>query len=496
MEKEFNYDVVVVGGGNAALCSAMAAQEQGAKVGILEKAPKEERGGNSALTAHIRFVYNSVDDLVPLMDEVSDEVLEAINQRLPRRTEADLWDEIMRVTEGQSDQELLKIHVRESHSTIKWLREKGHIWVPDIENPAAGNIVLMDGGGYGHQMRSFAFLEKQGGVSFHYETTATSLIQDDQERVVGVRALTPEGPVTMRAGAVVLACGGFEANPEMRGRYLGPRWDTVKNRGVCYNTGDGLNMAFEIGAMSYGSWTSCHASPQDLNRAEAGRPSEKSVGGREWNRYAYPFCVMVNVHGQRFVDEGEDIRALTYAKMGRFVNAQPGGKAFQLFDAKHRRLGILSIYDKAEASGTSADTLEKLAEKLGINSSGLAETVREFNAAIQPGELDINPLRKDGKHTAGITPPKSNYAISIDEPPFEGYEVCCGITFTFGGLKVVPSTAQVLHVAGRPIPCLYTAGEMLGGLWHWNYASGSGMMAGATFGRIAGTNAAKTALGR
>ena len=495
MEKELYYDVLVVGGGNAALCAASSAHEHGAKVGVLEKAPKNERGGNSTMTAHMRFAYNSVDDLIPLIPNITQEEIEWVNERLPRRTEADLWDELMRATQGQSDPELLKVHVRESYNTILWLHAMGHNWVTDVGNPTAANTTKMEGGGYGLQQRHFTFLE-QKGVAFHYETTATELIQDSKAKVVGVKALSPQGPVTIRAGAVVLACGGFEANPEMRGRYLGPNWDTVKNRGVKFNTGDGLRMALDIGAMSHGSWTSCHASPQDINRAECTWPSEKSEGGREMNRYAYPFCVMVNIHGQRFVDEGEDVRGLTYAKMGRAIIAQPGGKAFQFFDAKHRRFGILSVYDKYNATGTKADTLEELADKYGIEKEGLLETIRTFNAAIQPGPMNPNPLVKDGKHTAGITPPKRNFAYSIEEPPFECYPAICGITFSFGGLKVDPTTSQVQHVAGRPIPGLYTAGEMLGGLWHWSYASGSGMMAGATFGRIAGKHAAKEALGK
>lgn len=495
MVQELYYDVLVVGGGNAALCSALAAREHGVTVGILEKAPKNERGGNSSLTAHMRFVYNSVDDIAPLIDNVTERELDAISQQLPKRTEADLWDEIMRATNNQSDPDLLKVHVKESYNTIRWLRKKGHAWVSDIENPTAGNNVLMSGGGFEHQARNFTFLESDG-VAVHHETAATELIQDDRANIIGVRAIAPEGSMTFRAKAFVLACGGFEANPEMRGRYLGPQWDTVKNRGVCYNTGDGLRMALDIGAMSHGSWTSCHASPQDLNRPGSGKPSDRSVGGQEWNRYAYPFGLLVNTLGLRFADEGEDVRALTYAKMGRAIIAQPGGKAFQIFDAKHKELGILAGYEKFNASGASADTLDELAGKLGIDPVGLVETVRAFNTAIQPGPMNLNPLQKDGKHTQGIFPPKSNYAISIDKPPFIGYEVCCGITFTFGGLKVNPETAQVLHVSGRPIPGLYTAGEMLGGLWHWSYASGSGMMAGATFGRIAGTQAAAVVLGR
>jgi tricarballylate dehydrogenase len=490
-ERELYYDVVVVGAGNAALSAAMAALEQGVRVGVLEKAPKSERGGNSTLTGHMRFAYNGVEDLIALIDDPSEHDIRMMADLLPRRTEADLWDEIMHVTEGQADPELLEIHVRESYRTVRWLREKGHSWVPSYANPTTGNIVSMNGGGYGLQQRNFAYLERHN-VPIHYETAATELIVDNRGRVVGVRALDPEGYVVFRAKAVVLACGGFESNPEMRARYLGPRWDTVKMRGVPYNTGDGLKMALEIGAMPYGSWSSCHASPQDYNRPPFTLPSAMTVGGNEWNRYAYPFGIMVNTEGQRFVDEAEDIRALTYAKMGRAILAQPGGIAFEVFDAKVRRLGLLPpTYDKA--TGERAETLEGLAEKLGINVKNFLATVKAFNSACRPGEYNPNPFKPDGKGTEGIYPPKSNYAVPIDEPPFEGYAVCCGITFTFGGLKVDPKTCQVQHVSGRPVPGLYTAGEMLGGLWHWNYPSGSGMMAGATFGRIARTSAGRAA---
>ncbi|HLH73576.1 MAG TPA: FAD-dependent tricarballylate dehydrogenase TcuA [Chloroflexota bacterium] len=496
MSEERTYDVLVIGAGSAALSAAIAAVDEGARVAVLEKAPREERGGNSALTEHMRFPYNNVEELLPLLDNPSDRDIEAIRERLPKRDQADLWDEVMRVTQGQSDPELLEVHVREAYPTVLWLRSKGHTWMPSYANPLAGNVVSMSGGGYGLQQRNFLYLESRN-VDIYYQAAFRELMTDKTGAVIGANVLLPEGYQQFSAKATVIACGGFEGNAEMRARYLGPGWDTVKMRGVPYNTGDGLQAALAIGAMAYGSWSSCHASPQDVNRPWFGLPSNQADGRGQgdWSRYAYPYSIMVNKNGERFVDEADDYRALTYAKMGRAILAQPGGVAFQIFDAKARRLGLgLETYDRVGATGAKADTLEDLAKKLSIDPEGLVRTVREFNAAIQHGELNPNPWRGDGKRTAGIPIRKSNYSISIEEPPFEGYAVCCGITFTFGGLKVDPKTAQVQHVAGRPIPGLYTAGEMLGGLWHWNYASGSGMMAGATFGRIAGTNAAKAAL--
>jgi len=264
-------------------------------------------------------------------------------------------------------------------------------------------------------------------------------------------------------------------------------------RGVPFNTGDGLRMAMNIGAMPHGSWSTCHASPQDVAMPPFKIPIAYSTT-RSYARYMYPYSIMVNMNGERFMDEGEDLRGRTYAKTGRAILTQPGGVAFQILDARPRELGIYpSNYETATRA--KADTLEKLADQLGIvNVESFIRTVREFNAAVQPGTFNPDRHSLDGKCTAGITPKKSNYAMPIEKPPFEGFPVRCGMTFTYGGLRIDPETTQVQHVAGRPIGGLYAAGEMAGGLWVGNYASGSGMMAGATFGRIAGANAAEAAL--
>lgn len=493
-DESIHYDVLIVGAGNAACAAALSALEKEVSVGMLEKAPKRDRGGNSALTGHMRFVFEGIDDLRPLVKNASEAELNGLIDRLPRRTEADAWDEVMRVTSNQSDQELLQVHVTQSRSTMHWLASKGQDWIPATGMQALGdNILIMNGGGYGLQQRYYAMLER-GGVPIHYDTAAMELIKDASGRVTGVHAWTPEGYRTFTAKAVVLACGGFESNPEMRARYLGQGWDTVRIRGVPFNTGEGLTMAMAIGAMPHGSWTTCHASPQDLNVPEYTTPSSHaSSGGDSMDRYVYPYSIMVNMNGERFVDEGEDTRGRTYAKMGRSILAQPGGIAFQILDAKARKMSLYPT-NYSQATGAKADTLEKLAAELEINVENFVNTVCAFNAAIQPGTFNPNRHRVDGKGTAGLTPRKTNYALSVEEPPFEGWAVRCGMTFTFGGLKIDPKTAQVQHVAGRPAPGLYTAGEMVGGLWIGNYASGSGMMAGATFGRIAGASAAEAAM--
>jgi tricarballylate dehydrogenase len=485
----YDYDVLIVGGGNAACCAAHAALEKTKSVAILEKSTKRDRGGNSAMTGHIRFVFNGIEDLKPLVRGMSDDDLrKLLDCGLPKRDEQTFWDEIMRATNNQSDPDLLQVHVTHSLATVQWLAAKGHDWVPaSLTND---NVLTMNGGGAGLQKRNFEILERNQ-VAFHYETAAFELIQDRTGRVTGVRALTPQGFALFKAKAIVLACGGFEANAEMRARYLGPGWDTIRVRGVPFNTGDGLRMAMGIGAMPHGSWTTCHASPQDIDIPPFTVPSVH-VHADSTNRYMYPYGIMVNMKGERFVDEVWDTRGRTYASMGRAILAQPGGVAFQILDAKIRKMNLYtSNYKKATTE--RADTLEKLAQKLDLPVEAFVKTVREFNAAVQPGHYNPDRHQLDGKCTKGITPAKSNYALEIDEPPFEAFPVRCGITFTFGGLKIDPSTAQVQHVAGRPIPGLFAAGEMVGGLFVGGYASGSGMMAGATFGRIAGTSASMLA---
>ncbi len=491
-DQEYHYDVLIVGGGNAACCAAHAALEKTPSVAIIEKSTLRDRGGNSAMTGHIRFVFNGIEDLRPLVRGMSDEeLLKLLDCGLPHRTEAEVWDELMRVTNNQSDQELLQVHVTESLKTVQWLASKGHDWVP--ASMTNDNVLTMNGGGAGLQKRNFAILEK-AKVAFHYETAAVELIQDAKGRVTGVVALTPQGFIKFHAKSVVLACGSFEANAEMRARYLGPGWDMVHVRGVPFNTGDGLKMAMDIGAMPHGSWSTCHASPQDIALPKFTVPSVH-VHGDSLNRYMYPYGIMVNQDGCRFIDEVWETRGRTYASMGRAILSQPGGVAYQILDAKIRDMNLYtSNYRKA--THAQADTLEKLGEELGINVPNFVRTVREFNAAVQPGKYNPDRHTLDGKGTSGIYPPKSNYALEIDKGPFEAWPVRCGITFAFGGLKIEAKTGQVQHVAGRPIPGLYAAGEMVGGLFVVGYGSGSGMMSGATFGRVAGTAAGLAAAAR
>ncbi|GBD10515.1 Fumarate reductase flavoprotein subunit [bacterium HR23] len=485
MANEVYCDVVVVGAGNAALSAAVSAAEHGARVIVLEKAPKELRGGNTYFTGDMRFPWDRVEDLLPLLGEPSEAEVRGLREQARPYRQADFWDDIMRVTEGRADQELAQVLVTQAYPTIRWMAAKGHRWVPSYATPGASMAVALNGGGAQLSEHWFSVAERLG-VDIRYQHQAEEILRNEKGRCIGVRALTPEGITEVRGKAVILACGGFEANAAMRNSYLGPGWDLVKVRGVPFNTGDGLRMALDIGAWPYGHWSGCHSTPQDLNRP----PYSLRVGASsgEFSRYAYPYGILVNIYGQRFVDEGEDLRPYTYAKMGRAIVAQPKGIAFQIFDRKVEHL--LRGYDRA--TGARAASLSELAHLLGIDPQGLVRTVQEFNSAVQPGPF--NPRERDGKCTRGLAIPKSNWAQTIDEPPFYGYAVVCGITFTFGGLRINPK-AQVIHTSDRPIPGLYACGEIVGGLWYFNYPGGSGMTAGATFGRIAGREAAREALG-
>ena len=281
---------------------------------------------------------------------------------------------------------------------------------------------------------------------------------------------------------MVLACGGFEANAEMRARYLGPGWELAKVRGTKFNTGDGIRMALDAGAMAYGHWSGCHAVAWDINAP----PFGNRAMGDLYQKHSYPFGIVVNVDGERFVDEGADFRNYTYARYGREILKQPQRAAFQIFDAKTVPL-LRDEYRIAQATKATAETIPELASALGIDVDGLTRTVAAFNAGVLAGEFD--PTRLDGKGTTGVTPAKSNWAQRIDTPPYAGFAVTCGITFTFGGLRV-DARAQVLDSDERPMRGLYAAGELVGGLFYFNYAgrigADGGGGAGADRGGVGG----------
>lgn len=486
-----SYDVVVVGGGNAAFCAALAAQENGATVVVLERAPQEESGGNSRFTAGaLRFAYRGLDDLQVIMPDLTEEEIERTD--FGTYTEDQFFDDMFRVTHYRTDPVLCELLVRRSFDTTKWLRDKGVRFQPIYGRQAfkidgkfnfwGGLTVEAWGGGQGLIDRETE-IAKSKGIEIRYGCRAIQLLYDG-DRIMGVQVKENGRIFEMKAKAVVLATGGFESDPEMRTRYLGPNWELARVRGTRFNTGDGIRMAQEIGAASYGNWSGCHAVGWDFNAPEFG---DLAVGDG-FQKHSYPFGIMINATGHRFIDEGADFRNYTYAKYGRIILEQPGNFAWQIFDQKVVHL-LRDEYRIRKVTKVSADTLHELAIKMeGVDAPALMEEIHAYNAAVMV-DVPFDPNRKDGRGTRGLLVPKSNWANTLDQGPFLAFQVGCGITFTFGGVRVTED-AQVVDQDLEPITGLYAAGEMVGGIFYFNYPGGTGLMSGAVFGRIAGTAAA------
>lgn len=485
--------VIVVGAGNAALCAALAAREHGADVSVLEWAPVAERGGNSAYAGGMmRVAYESVEDLLRLMPDLTEaEIGRADFGRYPA---SQLYEDIARLGEYQGDSELIDLIASRSQETLLWMRSLGVRFVPAYGGQAfelegqfvfwGGLAVEVSGGGRG-LIESLVRAAERRDITIHYRTRAICLLLE-AGRVVGVRATRDGEYLDYPADAVVLACGGFEANAQWRAQYLGPGWDLAKVRGTRFNLGDGIRMALDVGAQPYGHWSGCHAVGWDRNAPATGNLTV----GDGYQKHSYPFGIMVNARGERFVDEGADFRNYTYAEYGRRVLMQPGRFAWQVFDRKTLPL-LREEYRIREVTKVTANSLGELAERLdGVDRDGFLRTVREFNAAVTAGTF--NPAILDGRRTEGISPPKSNWANPISDPPFEAYAVTCGITFTFGGLRV-DTSARVLDCSGQPVGGLFACGELVGGIFFMNYPGGSGLTAGAVLGRTAGAGAAAAA---
>ena len=455
------FDVVAVGGGIAGLATALSAAEAGAQVVLLEKAPRAERGGNTRFAdAQFRFPHEA--------DQYCDRSY----------TPEAFRDDLMRLSRGRANEELIDALVSRAAETVGWLTERGVAWDEGFPH-TAGYRRRPAEGGQGLVDTLFARCEA-AGVAVRYETAAQELLLDERGAVADVRARSPEGLVGFEArGGVVLATGGFQANVAMRVAHLGRFADGLILRGSRYDTGDGIQMALDIGAQAAGQWGDYHSAVIDARspRTECGVTA----------LYNFQMGIIVDAQGRRFLDEGEDFRDNTYVKFGKAIIEQADGLAFCLFDQQAYRRPEFQRAWYPVAPPVISQTLEELAAALGIAPDGLARTVREYNGAVQPGELDLDRL--DGKGTRGLSPPKSNWALPIEEPPFVGVPVTGGITFTFGGLKV-DGRARVYDTAGRVIEGLYAAGELMGEVYYYNYPGATSVLRGAVFGRIAGRDAA------
>jgi tricarballylate dehydrogenase len=456
---------------------------------VLEKAPEPLRGGNTHYSGGLlRFAFDRAEDLLPIVPNVEKQVPGFMLgvQAYPRDL---FWDDLRRVTEDRTDSELAELLISRSYDTVRWMAQQGIVMeaavslsgikVGDTIKWSPGAVIRAQHEGVGLSKMWFEIAARHG-VEIRYGTGAVRLLQDRTGRVTGVTVQDLSGFSDLPARAVVLACGGFEANPAWRARYLGRPWDHAKVRGTRYNTGDGLRMAIDAGALPYGQWTGCHSTPID---AEAPPYGDRKLTDKT-NRLSYPYGVLVNRRGLRFFDEGEDFQFYTYAKLGGIILNQPSGVGFQIFDAK-----VAKLLEGRYKTGTPlvADTLRALVDTLPLDRVACQKTLDDYDAALPSGRFD--PTIRDGLATKGLELPKSNWAQRLDTPPYVAYPVTGGITFTFGGVKI-NERAAVMSTRWEPIPGLYACGEMVGGLFHTNYPGGTGLMSGAVFGRLAGAHAA------
>ncbi|TQM04363.1 FAD-dependent tricarballylate dehydrogenase TcuA [Pseudonocardia kunmingensis] len=478
-------DVVVIGGGNAGFSAAHAAAERGRRVLLLEKGDPGLAGGNSYFTAGaVRIAHDGLADVADLLDP---DDRHAVTVLPPYPAEAFLAD-MAKVTEGRNDPDLTEVLVAESQDTLRWLHGKGLRYrlmyerqaYPDAQGRQVfwgGLAVGSTGGGKGLVEQHTAAAQK-AGVEIRYGTRALDLLPDGP----GVTWTDSAGRTgTVRAESVVLAAGGFEADADLRRRHLGEGWERAKVRGTPLNTGDMLTAALAAGAVPHGDWGTCHSVAWDA--WFPGNEGDRELTN-QLTRSGYPLGIVVNKRGERFLDEGSDFRNYTYAKYGARILAQPDGVAFQLFDATTRPQLRTEEYDMPGASVVTGATLAEVAAGIGVDAGALIRTVEEFNAGVRR-DVPLDLAVKDGR-AADVDPPKSNWAIPLETAPYYAFPVTCGITFTFGGLHA-DTSGRVLDADGTPLPGLFVCGEMLGGLFSGNYPGGSGLTAGAVFGRRAGS---------
>ena len=485
--------IIVVGSGNAALCAGIAALEAGATVLMLEKADEALAGGNTKYTAGaMRFAYRDAEDLMPLLKDLSDPRLKVTD--FGGYTEEKFAEDLLMFNGGRPLSPEQRKLISESLSVMQWLGNHGVKFEPIYSRQSfekdgrhvfwGGLTLAAENEGVGLFDMELAAFTRMGGT-IRYNAAVKQLVHEDG-KVTGVRL---DDGTEIASDAVILACGGFEAAEDLRRDWMGGNWARAKVRGTPMNTGDGLVMAAELNAQTYGLRDSCHATPMDLHMKDFGGLDLSPGERKNYRKICYFLGVMLNARGERFVDEGENFRNYTYAQFGKAVLDQPGHFAWQIFDSKVDHL-LYAEYRFHDAHFVEADTLEELIAKLdGVDPAGAHQTLRTYNASVDES-VPFDPTVLDGKGTPGLPLPKSNWAHKIDTPPFKAYPVTGGITFTYGGVKV-DDDGRVLDDAGQAIPGLHAAGEMVGGVFFEGYPGGSGLTSGAVFGRTAGRSAAR-----
>jgi tricarballylate dehydrogenase len=452
-------DVLVIGGGNAALCAAISARRQGADVVVLEHAFKGMRGGNTRHTRNLRAMH--------------DGPIETLTESY---SEDEYWQDLIRVTKGKTNEHLARLMIRKSAELLPWLKETGVRFQPALSGTLSlgrTNAFFL-GGGKAFLNAQYRTAEK-AGVRVFYDSEVVEL-----EVIHGVfrsaRVINRGFSYEIKARAVVVASGGFQANTEWMKEAWGDVAENFVIRGTPYNRGTVLKDLMRHGAATVGDPTQCHAVAIDAR-------APKFDGGIVTRLDCVCFSIVVNKNGLRFYDEGEDFWPKRYAIWGRLLAKQPDQIGYAIIDSK-----VVENFMPSVFPSISANSVEHLATDIGIKPDALVETVGTFNRAVRPGNYDIAVL--DNCSTEGLQPPKSHWALPLDSPPYYAYPLRPGITFTYLGLKV-DEEARVLFADGRPSRNVFAAGEvMAGNILGQGYCAGTGMTIGSVFGRIAGEKAA------
>jgi tricarballylate dehydrogenase len=456
------YDVAIIGGGNAALCAAISARQDGASVIVLEHAPKAFRGGNSRHTRNLRAMHTAPTSVLT-----------------ESYLEDEYWDDLLRVTGGNTDEKLARMTIRQSERVLPWMQQSGVRFQPSLTGTLSlsrTNAFFL-GGGKALVNAYYGTAEKLG-VEICYDTEVLSLDLDDG--FAKSATLSSNGfPYTLRAKTFVVSSGGFQGNIDWLKEYWGEAADNFRIRGTPYARGTMLKNLLGQGVAQVGDPTQFHAVAIDAR-------APKFDGGIVTRLDCIPFSIVVNQHAQRFYDEGEDVWPKRYAIWGRLVAQQPGQIAWSIIDQKSANLFMPSVFP-----AITANTIGELASKIGLDVATLEKTVADYNAAVQPGEF--NGQKLDNCHTEGLEPAKTNWARKLDTPPYICYPHRPGITFTYLGVKV-DERARVIMQDGKPTANLYASGEiMAGSILGKGYLAGFGMTIGTVFGRIAGQEAARHA---
>ena len=453
------YDILVIGGGNAALCAAMTAREAGASVLLLEASPKDFRGGNSRHTRNLRYMHDQGNTFLT-----------------GPYSEDEFFEDLLRVTGGQTNEELARFTIRESNNVGEWMQQHGCMFQPAMRGTlhlSRTNAFFLGGGRA--LMNAYYRTAERLGIAISYDTEVLDLMVEGG-KFTAARVTRDNREYTIKAKAVVLASGGFQANLQWLKEEWGPAAENFIVRGSPYDKGRMLRVMLNNGASQVGDPRQCHAVAIDAR-------APKYDGGIVTRLDCVSFGIVVNKDAQRFYDEGEDFWPKRYAIWGRLVAQQPDQIAYSIIDAKSINLFMPSVFPPLEAN-----SIGELAEKLGLNPTAVEATVNEFNASIRPGTF--HPGELDDCQTEGLAPRKSHWARPIDTPPFYGYPLRPGITFTYLSLGV-NKKAQVLLDDGGTSPNIFAAGEIMSGnILGKGYMAGFGMTIGTVFGRVAGKEAA------